>query len=102
MTIADRSSVTFDAPDIAATPGVLDVADGAGRLLGNGDALDLLGAAEESLAAALGHAAFEEMARAARRFDFEAALIVLRRAAQERDQACAAAPPDRVNSASSS
>lgn len=54
---------------------------------GDGSALDLLEASGASLAAALGAAAFEEVARAARRFDFEAALEVLRRAAREPDQA---------------
>jgi HPt (histidine-containing phosphotransfer) domain-containing protein len=54
---------------------------------GDGSALDLLEASGASLAAALGAAAFEEVARAAQRFDFEAALEVLRRAAQEPDQA---------------
>lgn len=82
-TAADAAPVLHaaqaDRAVVAQLAGLLDRGDGA--------ALDLLEGSGASLAAVLGAAAFEEVARAAQRFDFEAALEVLRRAAQEADQA---------------
>ncbi len=54
---------------------------------GDGSALDVLEASRASLAAALGAVAFGQVSRAANRFDFEAALELLRRAAGEPGQA---------------
>ena len=74
-----RHTALADRAVVAQLAGLLD--------RGDGSALDLLEASGASLAAALGAAAFEEVARAAHRFDFEAALEALRRAAREPDQA---------------
>ena len=70
------------APDrspVAQLAGLLDRGDGA--------ALDVLDGSRASLAAALGEPGFAEVARAANRFDFEAALDALRRAAEASGQA---------------